>query len=85
MRRKLFIGGLGLVAATVLLPAGSGNSATLAALDCPGQLGNVCGVVDLVVGTACGGAPVPSIGTVGPVTLDPDLNGPVVSCPELPI
>ncbi|HUR77354.1 MAG TPA: hypothetical protein VMZ22_05370 [Acidimicrobiales bacterium] len=79
--RKLLVGSV--FGATALLGwsgPGSGG-ATPAALDCPvGALEPACGAANPVVGTVCGN-PIPSLPTVGPVSVRIDNGGPIVACP----
>jgi hypothetical protein len=81
MRRKLLIGGLGVLAA-VLVPSGLGTGESLQALDCPGAgLDSACAAANLVVGTACY-TPLPAVGTIGFVTIDVEGGAPL-QCPTV--
>lgn len=68
------------MAAGVLGLAAGGSAAAPQAISCPSALGEACGPVDLIIGTACY-QPIPPIPTVGPVTLS--LEGRLLYCPEL--
>lgn len=69
--------------AAVLAPTGLAiGGATQAALPCPvGELGPVCGAVDVVYSAACGNVS-PELPTVGPLTVDIHGGAPV-DCPAV--